>query len=323
MRFWIASRVPVVSWCISAILFPPQAPAQETLSWEDFEPCSPCDIQFRERARVGERDGEGIIESEIARIDAGPGRGYLVHGSGSQGGVRFHWFDPEGNHLRTIGREGEGPGEFSQILGLHFKPNGSIVALDRNRRWITFNDEGEVLADVRTRVYPAGHSRVLTDTTAVVAALGSEPHNAGYPLHLVHTQTGEELKHFGRTPEAWRSRGGMDDVIILGSAPDSSDDLWWSRPRYPRFEHWSADGQHLRTIQGSLPWLPPVEDNDFPGTVIEGHAYDDGHLYILSHHPTDDWEEVTPAVQEEGGGYTPDQFDELYDFRLDIPSLPG
>lgn len=55
-------------------------------------------------------------------------------------------FDSEGNHLQSIGREGEGPGEFQNVTAIFINSDGHLMTADReNARITVFNAEGEVL----------------------------------------------------------------------------------------------------------------------------------------------------------------------------------
>lgn len=51
--------------------------------------------------------------------------------------------DPEGNHVRTIGREGQGPGEFSNPFGFGIMADGRIVVNDFLAGIHVFDSEGE------------------------------------------------------------------------------------------------------------------------------------------------------------------------------------
>ncbi|TVP60112.1 MAG: hypothetical protein EA351_00950 [Gemmatimonadales bacterium] len=63
-------------------------------------------------------------------------------------------FDLEGTHLQTLGRSGEGPGEFTQLWRVYLGPADSIMAVDLYRAVSVFDPEG---AYVR-RFVPTGES---------------------------------------------------------------------------------------------------------------------------------------------------------------------
>ena len=78
----------------------------------------------------------GRIQS--ARRDAA---GNLVVADGQAYEIRI--FDGEGRHLRSLGREGEGPGEFESLQGAWPVTDGGIVAADPTLERITqFDGEG-------------------------------------------------------------------------------------------------------------------------------------------------------------------------------------
>lgn len=77
-------------------------------------------------------------------VDAG-GRIYVLESQAQE--IRV--FNADGSHLRTIGRKGGGPGEFSQALLAQFGPGGNLWVVDPpNNRLSMFDTAG---------VYVAGH----------------------------------------------------------------------------------------------------------------------------------------------------------------------
>lgn len=69
----------------------------------------------------------------------------------NQGTEQIRFYDPEGAHLRTVGREGGGPGEFRELWGLIRIPGDTLVAWDWTARRLTVYDN----AGERVRVVPA------------------------------------------------------------------------------------------------------------------------------------------------------------------------
>ena len=61
----------------------------------------------------------GLVESVLQDAD---GNVYLL----DQQLIEIRVFDANGEYLRTIGREGEGPGEFRNPRGMFFLPDGRI-----------------------------------------------------------------------------------------------------------------------------------------------------------------------------------------------------
>lgn len=73
-------------------------------------------------------------------------------------GADVRVFDAEGRFVRTLGREGEGPGEFRRIWDLTVLPGDTVVAYDFSRqRMITYTADGDV---VRDEAFATAYDRV-------------------------------------------------------------------------------------------------------------------------------------------------------------------
>ncbi|MYI22759.1 MAG: hypothetical protein F4043_08615 [Gammaproteobacteria bacterium] len=94
---------------------------------------------------IGAIDGPvEVLFGRIASV-AVDGAGNLIVADAQMDEIRI--FDASGLHLRTIGRPGEGPGEFRALAGAWPTAEGAVVAVDSRLRRITrFGPEGELLA---------------------------------------------------------------------------------------------------------------------------------------------------------------------------------
>ena len=87
---------------------------------------------------IGLLDGPPeLLFGRIASV-ARDERGNLIVADRQANEIRV--FDAEGAHLRTLGREGEGPGEFQGLNGAWPVPGGGIVATDNDLDRITHFD---------------------------------------------------------------------------------------------------------------------------------------------------------------------------------------
>jgi hypothetical protein len=79
-------------------------------------------IQPKEAWRRGQEDDDVFFGMPIQVVEDASGNVYVLDSQVSQIAV----FSPEGEHLRTIGREGEGPGEFRAANDMFIRPDGVI-----------------------------------------------------------------------------------------------------------------------------------------------------------------------------------------------------
>lgn len=104
-------------------------------------------IDFAEELSLGEeRGGEEYMFSRISGIAADDdGRIYVL----DYAEAHIKIFDREGNHLKTIGNRGQGPGEMASPFSLSLGRNGEIAIQDLNNRQILFfSREGDHLRDL-------------------------------------------------------------------------------------------------------------------------------------------------------------------------------
>ena len=111
----------------------------------------------------------GAVELEIGVVDGDPAYSFtnvvdirslpdgdivVVEGGGGLGGAQeLRVFDSGGRHVRTIGRQGEGPGEFGRLTPLAAVVGDTIWTWDnRLSRLTRFSTGGSVLGDLRIQV---------------------------------------------------------------------------------------------------------------------------------------------------------------------------
>lgn len=103
-------------------------------------------LSIREDLRIGSLDGPAETQFHLVRTTAvAPDGAIFVPLLGAN---EIRVFDSEGAHVATLGREGQGPGEFQGLSRVHVTGRGdTVVALDaRLRRVTTMTRDGEVLS---------------------------------------------------------------------------------------------------------------------------------------------------------------------------------
>ena len=102
-----------------------------------------------EEVRIGESDGsDPFLFGRIVDVAVGEDdKIWVADGMASE--IRV--FNPDGSHAFTVGREGEGPGEYRMLAAVAFLPDGRLAVYDDGPRAVTLlTSDGEFI--LRTRM---------------------------------------------------------------------------------------------------------------------------------------------------------------------------
>jgi hypothetical protein len=113
------------------------------------------------------------------------------------GNHRLQKFDTNGNYLQTIGRKGQGPGEFASIYNMLFDNKNNLYI--RGRRIIhIFNDRGEFIRNV---AFPISihNFAVCTEGNFIVSGFVTSEKGQNYGV-LVVDSTGKIIKNISEFP---------------------------------------------------------------------------------------------------------------------------
>ncbi|MGH7574886.1 MAG: 6-bladed beta-propeller [Longimicrobiales bacterium] len=103
---------------------------------------------------IGVTEGDEVYELGLVRSAFRLSDGAIVVADGASDELRV--FDAQGRHTRTIGRRGQGPGEFRYLAGAYPLPGDSILAIDGyGSRWTRMDAHGN-LASIALRPMTAG-----------------------------------------------------------------------------------------------------------------------------------------------------------------------
>lgn len=91
-----------------------------------------------EEVRIGtlEETGPELLGDVTAVEMDAAGRLYVLEGQAQE----LRVFDRDGQHVRTIGRKGGGPGEFNQAIGMAWSPAGDLWVIDPQNNRISVID---------------------------------------------------------------------------------------------------------------------------------------------------------------------------------------
>jgi hypothetical protein len=256
-----------LSLCLPAALL---ACGGESVEWEECR--STCDYRAELIFTLGDDDlgfmGPGPA---VARI----GDFYYVAHQDSRTSIQV--FDRRSGFVRTIGREGQGPGEFRDILDLDVDSAGNLWALDAgNRRVSVMRVSGPRAEFLTTFRLPSGLRPNLAGMTllaggnALLNATEYVDNKPGPSTHLVNENQGIR---WSLEEETLPPPEGRDNRRVY--ALDGRGGFWTARVRGPyRLEHRRlSDGGLIESVEPVRPWhdqhreavrLPPREGDPLP-----------------------------------------------------------
>jgi len=218
---------------------------------------------------------------------------------GDYGNNHIRMFDRDGKYLKTLGKEGQGPGEFASLAGITIAGDKLVVNDPLNRRFSVWTLDGEHVADhAPTSRVSATSMQGLSDGSIVSMFTERTPEGDASRVLVRRTIEGEEvsrLLQFALPPSAPISLADIpafaqtaidqfnDPRIIMtvGSRgivyvspvheyqvlalSEAGDTLWalrvlWPRPPYPE----TAKQSFLDVITRQFEAEVAVDDFDWP-----------------------------------------------------------
>ncbi len=107
-----------------------------------------CSLGATPTVSIGVEDGseEYLLEGIQGARRLSDGRIAL----GNQSTWQVRWYSPEGQYIRSAGRQGEGPGEFTGPYTLHLRPGDTVYAGNsQSFRLLVFGPEGRYVRTIR------------------------------------------------------------------------------------------------------------------------------------------------------------------------------
>lgn len=239
----------VMSLCFGQVLF--GHTAQEVTS---ERACPRCTLRAERIATLGDREGPGIVGDNFAVARGGDGRFFVSYRS-NPGEILV--FDSMGAYTHTVGREGDGPGEFRVPSTLAFADGRLHVFDSRSRRHTVLDRSFEVLHTHPMRGIPLA-VEIFEDGVVYNAVIRTWK-EIGFPLHFLSAD-GSGTRSFGEAEEGYRPDIVWSGWRVLARAAPNA--LWAAyKPRYV-IEKWSLDGDKLATLTRRAEWFEP--HNQFP-----------------------------------------------------------
>lgn len=307
-----------------------EASAQEYTALEGPPACTECSLSLEPATLVYDESGEAGLTWQptfLARLESGE----VLLVSSEFEPLRFR---ASGDLIGTLGRQGDGPGEYRSVGSIVVGPADTVWVFDtglgRRSGWSV---DGEFLTSHPVPSGPVSDAVIFDDGSWVTSGGRLEPETIGFPFHRFSPE-GEHLISFG--PEATlsfeeRLRPPPGMRRNLSEASDGS--TFWSAHAF-RYEldHYSASAERLRGFRRTVPWFTPPDSivmtpmGDLPPSPrIRSIVQDDeGLLRVAISVPQEDWQSGVGERQEDprfpGAGvpYVPIEFDQVYDTVLEI-----
>lgn len=215
--------------------------------------CRDCRIEVSPAVALGDDDGDGTIdhsESMVVRDSRGH---FVVAGSYA---TSLKVFDRSGRFIRTVGRDGQGPGEFRGVGSIDVLPGDTLVVFDwGTSRYSLFSRDYEYLATAPLPLMPERDAVALEDGEFVFARAIHTAKERGQPLHRV-SRDGKLARSFGSSSGEFRPDVPYQLSRAIGRSRGAQ--MWSAlRTSYQVDLLDARAGMVVRTFVRDVPWFPP------------------------------------------------------------------
>ncbi len=163
-------------------------------------------VSLTEELAIGGESGGNYVFASISSIAAGPDGAIFVL---DQKDRTVKAFGPDGKFLRTIGKAGEGPGEFSLPMAVHWTARDELVVVDARRRLSFFQADGRPLRDL---------------SAASVQFMDARPDSAGnFYIYLIIYEEGNPRYELRKFDPALKDLFGIESSPTADTARDGFD----------------------------------------------------------------------------------------------------
>jgi hypothetical protein len=261
---------------------------------------APCPLRAERVVLLGEETGPGYVGTPVGVVERSDGTWVLADREDQN---RLKVFGADGSFLRSVGRAGDGPGEFRTVNHIALLGADTLEVYDLGGLRIQqFGPRFEPGSATRLPGFHAASMARVADGRRVVNAIVAVPSGIGLPLHLV-SETGEILASFGSDPPIEDLRTSHRRYFSL----TPRETAWATRHTEYRLEEWTWEGRRVRALVRDAPWLKRDGDRQLspdgvPNAGVRAIREDrEGRLWVAVLVPGSDWESgVGPQEQFTG-----------------------
>lgn len=230
----------------------------------------------------------------------------------------FRLFGRDGRFEGTVGREGDGPGEFRRIsevvewgdgLGVFDSETGRLSLLSKDFEFTGSLPLGSLIRLVS-----------VSDTILVANALFAPGAAEGHFVHVLD-RTGRPSVSFGGDQRPLDLRPGPSAMHRLVAGAGDGASVWVAAPGAFRLQRYDLEGNLLQTVEPSADWFPTGQGTDWPHRTrmfrpsprINEIVPSGGLVWVLTYVPDENWQDGVPRAF--GESY---HFNRLWDTRIDV-----
>jgi hypothetical protein len=244
---WMAVTIATTTLATALLVVKPTTVvAQQKLV---AQTCARCSLTISESVKLQGADLTG--EPSSLAMDAA-GRIFLAQ---FQHGAEILVFGPDGLFQRTIGRSGQGPGEFRSIRALTVRLDSLYVIDVGNARLSVLTTSGVF---VRSVPVPFTEARLIALQNPTIALVTGAFHSAdaiGLPLHELDLSTGRVVRSFGNTYALVNPQ--LPWLELRATALGEGGAIWSARQTAYEIERWSPEGHLLGSFNREAAWFRP------------------------------------------------------------------
>jgi hypothetical protein len=267
----------------------------------DTPTCPGCSVTLRQIAILGAQEGPGELDGPpVAIREDRQGRFWVIPG----------WQDPpriysaKGEYLATIGRKGEGPGEYMGASTIVPLPGDSMLIVD-DLLWRATVLGPDNKPHRSLIVTPGSHIEFVLKWPASVMARGWVPSRTqqGFPLHHV-SLAGREMKFlqsFSPDTAKWARQFDLWSRV----QPFEERGGFWSVNTFRyRFTQWSPDRTMLADYERVAEWFPKSDRRTGAGgpevppmpQLIRVMPTAGNRVWAIANAPSANWRQAWPIV---------------------------
>lgn len=287
---------------------PAQVRAQDQVLIGPEPSCEACKISFQRVLTFGKSEGSEYLDGGPLVFTEGSTAYYAVP---KDFNYEIGVFDRQGHFLRSVGREGEGPGEYRIIFDILAGPADSLFVFDRSNSRVTVLDPS--LTTARTFALPGrflGHGAcLLPDGSFLANIVAADPGGLLPPVHHLDPE-GKVLHRFGQAagnenwPQAVSGPGAHRRFF-----PSKHQQFWMIEGNQFGVSRWHLVDGRLQefVLEG---WVQAADEAALlglgapPTTMMDVVEDAEGLVWFMIRVPDPNWEEAIERIGP-GLGRTP------------------